>query len=64
VVLLHGTRFLSNETVRNARQSAVALDIIALIDVLKIQRAVLAGFDWAARIAVNEILIRPSEQTG
>ena len=43
------TRFLSNDTVRNAQQSAVALDIIALMDALKIQKAVLAGFDWGAR---------------
>ncbi|WP_406143437.1 alpha/beta fold hydrolase [Streptomyces sp. NBC_01012] len=48
----HGTtRFLSSRTVRNAQQSAVALDIIALMDVLKIERAVLAGFDWGSRTA-------------
>lgn len=46
----HGsTRFLSDVTVRNAQQSAVALDIIALMDALKIEKAVLAGFDWGAR---------------
>ena len=43
------TRFLSNETVRNAQQSAVALDIIALMDALKIDKAVVGGFDWGAR---------------
>ncbi len=43
------TRFLSSETFRNAQQSAVALDIIALMDALKIQKAILAGFDWGAR---------------
>jgi len=32
---------------RNAQQSAVALDIIALMDALKIQKAIFAGFDWA-----------------
>ncbi|MFE3945821.1 alpha/beta fold hydrolase [Streptomyces sp. NPDC059118] len=48
----HGTtRFRSARTFRNAQQSAVALDIIALMDALKIERAVLAGFDWGARTA-------------
>jgi pimeloyl-ACP methyl ester carboxylesterase len=45
------TRFLSNETFRNGQQSAVALDIIALMDALKIERAILGGYDWGARTA-------------
>ncbi len=45
------TRFLSAETFRNAQQSVVALDIIALMDALKIQKAIVAGFDWGARTA-------------
>src|SRR5580704_1993853 len=45
------TRFLANETFRNGEQSAVALDIIALMDALKIQKAIIAGFDWGARTA-------------
>jgi predicted dienelactone hydrolase len=45
------TRFLSSETFRNAQQSAVALDVIALMDALKIQKATVAGFDWGARTA-------------
>jgi pimeloyl-ACP methyl ester carboxylesterase len=48
----HGsTRFLSPATFRNAQQSAVALDIIALMDALKIPQATVAGFDWGARTA-------------
>ncbi|ADI06282.1 alpha/beta hydrolase fold protein [Streptomyces bingchenggensis BCW-1] len=48
----HGTtRFLSDRTFRNAQQSAVALDIVALMDALKIEKAVLAGFDWGSRTA-------------
>ena len=43
------TRFLSSETPRNAQQSALALDIIALMDALKIEQAVLGGCDWGAR---------------
>ena len=45
------TRFLSSETFRNAQQSAVALDIIYLMDALKIQKAIIGGFDWGARTA-------------
>ena len=44
-----GTRFLSNETFRNAQPSAVASDTIAFMDALKIDKAILAGFDWGAR---------------
>ncbi|MGO4326408.1 alpha/beta fold hydrolase [Cupriavidus sp. 2TAF22] len=48
----HGTtRFLSAQTQRNAQQAVVALDIIALMDALGIQRAILAGYDWGARTA-------------
>jgi pimeloyl-ACP methyl ester carboxylesterase len=45
------TSFLSSETMRNAQQSAVGLDMIALMDALKIQKAIFAGFDWGARTA-------------
>ncbi|NUR61848.1 MAG: alpha/beta hydrolase [Catenulispora sp.] len=48
----HGTTaFVSPATVRNAQQSAIALDITALMDALKIHKAVLAGFDWGSRTA-------------
>ena len=45
------TRFLSGETFRNGQPAAVALDTIALMDALKIDKATLAGFDWGARTA-------------
>jgi len=45
------TKFLSSETFRNGQPSAVAVDIIALMDALKIEKATLAGFDWGARTA-------------
>ena len=45
------TRFLSSETPRNGQQSVVAVDAIALMDALKIEKAVLGGFDWGARTA-------------
>jgi len=45
------TRFLSTETFRNGQPSVVAVDITALMDALKIDKAVIAGFDWGARTA-------------
>jgi pimeloyl-ACP methyl ester carboxylesterase len=45
------TRFLSTATPRNGQQAAVAVDLIALMDALRIERATLAGFDWGARTA-------------
>jgi pimeloyl-ACP methyl ester carboxylesterase len=45
------TRFLSSDTPRNGQQSVVAADIIALMDALKIEKAVIAGVDWGARTA-------------
>ena len=45
------TRFLSNETFRNGQPAALAVDVIAFLDALKIERAVLGGFDWGARSA-------------
>jgi pimeloyl-ACP methyl ester carboxylesterase len=43
------TRFLSSATFRNGQPAALATDIIALMDALKIDKAILAGFDWGAR---------------
>ena len=45
------TRFLSDATFRNGQQAAVAVDIIALMDALKIEKATIAGYDWGARTA-------------
>src|SRR5262249_34026191 len=45
------TRFLSGDTFRNGQPSAVAVDVIALMDALKIDKGILAGFDWGARSA-------------
>ena len=45
------TRFLSSETFRNGQQSVVAVDVIALMDALKIEKATIAGYDWGARTA-------------
>ncbi len=45
------TRFLSTETARNGQQSVFAVDMIALMDALKIDKATIGGFDWGARTA-------------
>ncbi|MEU8158610.1 alpha/beta fold hydrolase [Micromonospora parva] len=45
------TRFLSDDTMRNGEPAAMGLDLIALMDALKIDTAKLAGFDWGARTA-------------
>ena len=45
------TRFLSKDTARNGQQSVVASDIVALMDALRIEKAVIGGCDWGARTA-------------
>jgi pimeloyl-ACP methyl ester carboxylesterase len=45
------TRFLSGDTVRNGQPAVLAVDIIALMDALGIEAAVIGGFDWGARSA-------------
>src|SRR5438094_3446871 len=45
------TGFLSSDTFRNGQQSALAVDVIALMDALQIEKAILAGYDWGARTA-------------
>jgi pimeloyl-ACP methyl ester carboxylesterase len=43
------TRFLSKDAFRNGQQAAVAIDVIKLMDALKIDKAIIGGFDWGAR---------------
>ena len=45
------TRFLASDAVRNGQQAVFGTDIIALMDALKIEKAVVAGYDWGARTA-------------
>jgi pimeloyl-ACP methyl ester carboxylesterase len=58
------TRFLSDETPRNGEQAALALDVIALMDALEIESAVLAGFDWGARTADVVAALWPERCSG
>jgi pimeloyl-ACP methyl ester carboxylesterase len=45
------TKFLSSSTFRNGQQAVVAIDIINLMDALKIKKAIIGGFDWGSRTA-------------
>jgi pimeloyl-ACP methyl ester carboxylesterase len=45
------TRFLSSDTARNGQPAALAVDLKDFLDALKIERPILAGFDWGARSA-------------
>ncbi len=45
------TRFLKAETPRSGEQAALGADLLALMDALKIERAVLGGYDWGGRAA-------------
>jgi pimeloyl-ACP methyl ester carboxylesterase len=45
------TQFLSSATIRNGQQSVVGVDVVALMDALKIEKATIGGFDWGARTA-------------
>lgn len=45
------TQFLSDKTFRNGQPSALAVDVIDLMDALKIDKAIIGGFDWGARTA-------------
>lgn len=45
------THFLHSETFRNGQPSALAVDVVDFMNALKIEKAILAGFDWGARSA-------------
>ena len=58
------TRFRYERTPRNAQQSALAVDTIALMDALNVPRAVVAGFDWGARTAAIVAALWPERCSG
>lgn len=61
----HGaTRFLDRGTPRSGQQGALGADLIALMDALKIKRAVLAGYDWGGRAACVAAALWPERCTG
>ena len=58
------TRFLSDETSRNGEQAVLAVDVIALMDALDIENAIVAGFDWGARTANAVAALWPERCNG
>ena len=58
------TRFLSNDTFRNGQPAALALDLLAFMDALTIEKAILAGFDWGARTADILATLSPNRCKG
>lgn len=57
------TRFLSSATPRNGQQSALAVDVIDLMDALKIEKAIIGGCDWGARTACIVAALWPNRCT-
>lgn len=58
------TRFLTPKTVRNGQPAALAMDTVALLDALKIERALIGGFDWGARTAGIVAALWPDRVAG
>ena len=58
------TRFLSDATPRSGEQAAFGADLLALLDTLKIERAVLAGYDWGGRAACVVAALWPERCAG
>ena len=61
----HGsTRFLASTTPRSGQQAAIGADVVALMDALKMPRAVLAGYDWGGRAACVAAALWPDRCAG
>jgi pimeloyl-ACP methyl ester carboxylesterase len=58
------TRFLSPGTMRSGEQAALGNDLKELMDALKIERAVLAGYDWGGRAACIVAALWPERVRG
>lgn len=58
------TRFLSPTTPRSGQQAALGVDLLALLDALRIDRALLAGYDWGGRAACIVAALYPSRVRG
>ena len=58
------TRFLSASTPRSGEQAALGADLLALMDALRIPRAVLAGYDWGGRAACVVAALWPERCAG
>jgi pimeloyl-ACP methyl ester carboxylesterase len=58
------TRFLSQETPRSGEQAALGADLLALMDSLSIEKAILGGYDWAGRAACIVAALWPGRGLG
>jgi pimeloyl-ACP methyl ester carboxylesterase len=58
------TRFLDSTTLRSGQQAALGADLLALLDALQIERAVLGGYDWGGRAACIVAALHPSRARG
>ncbi len=58
------TSFLSEDTLRSGEQAVLALDVIAFMDALGIESAIVAGFDWGARTADIVAALWPERCSG
>ncbi|HEY2022750.1 alpha/beta hydrolase [Paraburkholderia sp.] len=58
------TRFQSLTTMRSGQQAAMGADLLALLDALTIDRALLAGYDWGGRAACVVAALYPKRAVG
>ena len=58
------TRFLSDQTPRSGQQAALGTDLLALLDALHIDRAIVAGYDWGGRAACVVSALWPERVRG
>lgn len=58
------TRFISDSTMRSGQQAALGHDVIDLLDALRINRAILAGFDWGGLASCTATLLWPERVAG
>lgn len=58
------TRFLSADTPRSGEQAALGADLLALMDALSIESAILGGYDWGGRAACIVAALWPARVRG
>lgn len=58
------TRFRSPDTMRSGQQAALAADLLAFMDALSIQKALLGGYDWGGRAACIVAALWPERVIG
>ncbi|AOO81331.1 alpha/beta fold hydrolase [Bosea vaviloviae] len=58
------TRFLSDSTLRSGEQAVLGNDLRLLLDALKLEKAILGGFDWGGRAACIVAALWPERCAG